>query len=106
MNADLQGNINMHDPEAGKAPVFMPPPMPPQYPASQPQASQQPAQRQRLPNEWRNLNTLDEPVCETIVKDLLMLILSKIEEGSRKNLAQAPHRDQSAHPHLQRGPQT
>jgi hypothetical protein len=69
MNADLQGNINLQDPEAGKAPVFKAPPVPPQYPGSQPQTQQQPAPRNRLPTEWRNLNTLDEPVCETIVRE-------------------------------------
>ena len=85
MNADLQGNINLQDPEAGKPPVFAAPPVLPQMPP-------QPSGKARLPTEWRNLNTLDEPVCETIVRQLINR--SAIEERSGEDLAQAFDRHQ------------
>lgn len=70
---DLQGNIRMGDIEGGMVPKIiqganmvgqvasnMPAfPMPPQ--------PQQSKRRSTLPPEFKNLDTLDEPVCETIV---------------------------------------
>ena len=58
---DLKGVIKMGDNE--------------EHPYSERETAQQPAQQVKrpiVPPEFRNLNTLDEPVCETIVTRFLM----------------------------------
>ena len=57
--------------------------------------------RSTLPPEFRNLDTLDEPVCETIVCTNQPLSYA-IEKRSGENLVQATRRDQPSHSHFQR----
>jgi len=71
--SDLQGNINMHDMEGGMAPPVIHAQSPPMMQGAVPQQIQgQPPQRPGIPIEFRNLNTLDEPVCETIVSCIIV----------------------------------
>jgi hypothetical protein len=78
---DLQGNINLQDTEGGRPQIYgQAPPMamggmapvggaqmPPQQ---NPNGIVMGPKKPGIPAEFRNLHTLDEPVCETIVSDL------------------------------------
>jgi hypothetical protein len=74
---ELKGTIKMGDNE--------------EHPYSEREPAQPPPQQQRrlvVPPEFRNLNTLDEPVCETIVTSFHMSPISITEERLGQDLVQ------------------
>ena len=102
---ELAGNIKLGDIEGGgMMPMMMMQGqnmvngMLPQFPGQ----NQQAKTRSTLPAEFRNLDTLDEPVCDTIVNSTSFELSYAIEKGPGQDLVQASHSDKPSYSYLQR----